>query len=529
MFFPKLFISLVFALILAVGLSQVQSYGIAFDEPVSRDNGGISLRYIIEKFDLKIFESDLELKKLNIPLKEYRDKDYGVVFDLPAFMLERALHVNNTRDQYLLRHTLTYFIYWLGLISFFILLVRSLKSYTYGFVGLLMLFLSPRIFADSFYNNKDLVLMSLGMMCSLSMFKFLKLTTFKSCLVHALLTALTVDTRIVGLIFAVTTVILFFCFKASNCRLRYIIRFITIYLLFLCLFIYIFWPWLWDDPVHNIVTAFKNMANFRWPNYNFYFGEYISAQSLPWHYSIVWIGITTPPIYLLFAICGYFFAAKDILAYREATPISDPKLGCSSALLITTGTLIPIIVLNSTLYDGWRQLYFIYPSIIYLASFGVQKLLKAMRNKQLLLALNLVRGLILIQLMSVMLWMYWHKPFQNVYFNGLAPSNWSEYFEGDYWGVTNLKLLQFIAANDTRDTVRIAEVGATSIAQSLSMLPFNTKAPKFIFVTEVDKADYLISNFRFFSADKATILDSLPAPYFELFVDNNRVAAIYRR
>ncbi len=527
--FPKLFIYLFFLLILAIGVNQVRNYGITFDEPVSRENGGISLRYVIEKFEIKLFNNDRQLENLNVPLKEYRDRDYGVVFDLPAFALERALKLDDTRSQYLLRHTLTYFLYWIGLISFFILLTRSLGSYIYGFIGVLMLFLSPRIFADSFYNNKDLVLMSLGMMCSLSMFNFLKETTLRNCLIHALLTALTVDTRIVGLVFAVTTVILFCYFKFGNRRFQYIARFTATYLFFLCLFVYIFWPWLWDSPLQNIITAFRNMANFRWPNYNFYFGNYISAQQLPWHYSIVWIGITTPAVYLLLAACGYFFTIKQILIKHTAGSINYPPVANCAATLITAGTLIPIIILNSTLYDGWRQLYFIYPSIIYLSAFGLQQLLRHFQNKPALRSANWVRCIVLAQLLFVALWMYRHKPFQNVYFNFLAPSNWSEYFEGDYWGVTNLRLLEFIAANDTRYGIKIAGVGATSIIQSLSMLPFEAGAPKFVYVDELYDADYFISNFRFFSADKKAILKELPDPYFELLIDNNRIAAIYKR
>lgn len=525
----NLFASLFFSILLAIGITQFTKYGISFDEPVSRDNGGISLRYIIEKFDLKIFVDDAELSKLNVPLKEYRDRDYGVVFDLPVFALERALQINSSREQYLLRHLLTFIVYWLGLISFFVLLVRSFASYSLGFIGVLMLFLSPRIFADSFYNNKDIVLMALGMMCSLSMFNFIRKTTFLNCTIHALFTALTIDTRIVGLVFAFTTLIIFCYSKIKIEKKLNIILFLSVYLFLLFFFVIIFWPWLWDSPIKNIYTAFINMANFRWPNYNLYAGDYVSALRLPWHYSIVWIGITTPLTYLFLALFGCLFIISKILITYNTPSLSNSTLAAASALCITFGTLAPITVMNSTLYDGWRQLYFLYPSIIYLAIFGLNHLWQFLTKYRLALLRHSISGLIAIQFLLTGLWMYSSHPFQNVYFNYFAPDNWSRYFEGDYWGVTNLHLLQFIAANDNRETIKVHGIGATGIIQSLSMIQIDTNAKKFIYVDDINDADYLITNFRFLSSASAKILDSVSQPYFELFVDKNRVAAIYRR
>jgi hypothetical protein len=524
----NLFTSLFFSVLLAIGLTQFTNYGISFDEPVSRDNGGISLRYIIEKFDLKIFIDDAELTKLNVPLKEYRDRDYGVVFDLPVFALERALQINSSREQYLLRHLLTFIVYWVGLISFFVLLVRSFASYSLGFVGVLMLFLSPRIFADSFYNNKDIVLMALGMMCSLSMFNFIRKTTFLNCAIHALFTALTIDTRIVGLIFAFTTLILFCYSKIKVEKKLNIFLFLSIYLFLLFIFVIIFWPWLWEAPIKNIYTAFINMANFRWPNYNLYTGDYVSALRLPWHYSLVWIGITTPPTYLFLALLGSLFLISKILVIRNNPIFTNSTLAAASALCITFGTLAPIALMNSTLYDGWRQLYFLYPSIIYLAIFGLDHLSQFLKKYGLALLRYSISVLIAIQFLITGLWMYSNHPFQNVYFNYLAPYNWSRHFEGDYWGVTNLHLLQFIAANDSRETIKVHGVGATGIIQSLSMLRTDSNAKKFIYVANINDADYLITNFRFLSSADRRVLAALPMPFYELIIDSNTIAAIYR-
>jgi hypothetical protein len=45
--------------------------------------------------------------------------------------------------------------------------------------------------------------------------------------------------------------------------------------------------------------------------------------------------------------------------------------GGRSAAFIGLGPLVVVVVLHSALYDGWRQLYFIYPVLLLLALRGL--------------------------------------------------------------------------------------------------------------------------------------------------------------
>ena len=107
-------VSLYFILLLIVGLTTFSDYGISFDEPVSRTNGGISLRYIADKFDINYLKNDSVLARFETPLKDYYDRDYGVAFDLSAFFIERLFLLNDSRHQYLLRHFLTFLVFYIG-------------------------------------------------------------------------------------------------------------------------------------------------------------------------------------------------------------------------------------------------------------------------------------------------------------------------------------------------------------------------------------------------------------------------------
>ena len=43
--------------------------------------------------------------------------------------------------------------------------------------------------------------------------------------------------------------------------------------------------------------------------------------------------------------------------------------------------ILAVIMLNSTLYNGWRHMYFIYPGIIIITLLGVDLLIKNIKNK----------------------------------------------------------------------------------------------------------------------------------------------------
>ena len=56
----------------------------------------------------------------------------------------------------------------------------------------------------------------------------------------------------------------------------------------------------------NFLYVFELLSNFNENVFNFYLGEQIFAQNIPWHYPIVWILITTPITYVLLFVFGFF-------------------------------------------------------------------------------------------------------------------------------------------------------------------------------------------------------------------------------
>ncbi len=108
-----------------LGISIYSDYGISFDENINRTNGFVSLNYVINFLNLNF---DISPFYKSVPLiSEYIDREYGIVFDLPAAAIEVMLGIKNTKDIYLLRHLMTFLVFFLSTICFYILCLNIFK------------------------------------------------------------------------------------------------------------------------------------------------------------------------------------------------------------------------------------------------------------------------------------------------------------------------------------------------------------------------------------------------------------------
>jgi hypothetical protein len=104
------------------------------------------------------------------------------------------------------------------------------------------------------------------------------------------------------------------------------------------------------------------------------------------------------------------------------------------------GPIIAIIALHSTLYNGWRHVYFIYPAFILIAINGLDFLIQKLKAP---IARFVLFAVLVISCLSTSLWMVVNHPLQNIYFNSFT-KNWDERFEVDYWGLSNKQALEKI-------------------------------------------------------------------------------------
>ena len=103
--------------------------------------------------------------------------------------------------------------------------------------------------------------------------------------------------------------------------------------------------------------------------------------------------------------------------------------------------IIPILVtilLGSTLYNGWRHLYFIYPIIILFSLRGLY-FIKFNFFKKNIINFYLILSLLILNITYTTIK---YHPHQNNYFNILARNETHKNFDMDYWGLGNKQAIE---------------------------------------------------------------------------------------
>ncbi|MEL7160511.1 MAG: hypothetical protein AAFN92_07120, partial [Bacteroidota bacterium] len=172
-----------FALVLLLGLTVLDDYGISWDESIQRRHGRVSIDYAAEKLGL---DDHVKLEP-DFHLEDYQWSNYGMIYQLTSSLLEFQLGLEDSPYQYYkLRHYLCWLLFWVALIYFYrTLRLRFPDRPWYPLVGTLVLLLSPRIFANAFYNPKDHILVVFYLINTFTLLRFLGERTWRNLILHA--------------------------------------------------------------------------------------------------------------------------------------------------------------------------------------------------------------------------------------------------------------------------------------------------------------------------------------------------------
>lgn len=512
-----------FSLIFILSIFLVKDYGVSNDEYQERITGFTTLKYIGEKIIPKTtdkFQADKNIQDLH----DYQQKVYGVVFNAPTAFLEIVLKIKEKKNQFLMRHYVNFLIYFIGLIFFFLVLEKRFKNWQIAIIGTLILFLSPRIFAHSFYNNRDIILLSLFIISFYFNIDFIEKRSLKSAILAAFFTAITIDTRIVGVIVLLNTSFVYFL---NILKLKNFKQFSKIfyYLIFTFIFIIFFWPFLWENPLQNFLMAFKAMSNYFLEAENLYLGKYISNKELPWHYIFVWIGVTTPIFYLFLFLVGLIkFIVKLIKSFK--TNFNHIQIEDIYSFNILFGSIFAIIIFNSTLYNGWRHLYFIYPFLVFFSLVGFKYLFEKKKLYQ-----NYIYIIILvINFILTSHWIFKNHPFQYVYFNNLInKKNLQKKFDLDYWGLSYKQSIQYLLNNEKEEKLIVYNMTKYN-KLFYHLFSFDKISRDRIIVSKnKDDAKFILTNYHNDKNEyKKNFFDNYEL-YHEIRVDGFPINSIYKR
>ncbi len=435
----NLVILIFFILYLSLGINIVKNYSVSFDEESNRLYGLVNGNYILktflseEKYNSifnniinENFSEKIKIKQPT-PLYEFADRAYGVVFELPITAIEILLNFKNTHDIYVFRHLATFLFFFISLIIFYLFLKKIFKNKFIALTGVIILISNPRIFADSFYNSKDIVFLSFFLITFYFAYSFILKNKTKNLILLSFFSACSINLRAIAVIipFMVYMDIIHQIIKTKKFKIE------IIYLpLISLLFLYIIWPFLWESPINNLIYVINWFKEIPINIENFYLGDDHNALSPPWHYLFVWILNTTPAYILILMFLGiilFIFGNKKYLKLY---------------LIFFYSLVIPfclVIFLNIALYDGWRHFYFIAPFLTIFCLISIDAFFYYKFYNYIKIGLSV---LILTLFLKNIYDLKKLHPYENLYFNYLFVSKPYEIFDKDYWGLTNRIVLE---------------------------------------------------------------------------------------
>lgn len=512
--------------LLLLGAVLLRHHGVSWDEPTDRQTGMISARYVAG-----LLAPDWATRQPAFaPLPAfatYSDNDHGVLFEMPLGFAEVLLGITDSRATYLLRHACVFLTFVGGVWALYRLARLRFGSWRLGLAASTLLLLSPRFFAEGFYNSKDLVFLAVFTLGIYTLARLLQRPTPGHAAVHGLVTAAATDVRLLGCLlvaFTLGMVLLELLYGPAALRRRWLTA-LPLYGLVTVAATVAGWPYLWADPLGNFLRAFGSLSSFAFDADLLYFGERVSVNALPWHYIPVWVLLTTPVGYTAAALLGGGSFVAGLLRSRLAllrTPAGRLDLLFLGWLLLP---VLMVIGLHSVVYDGWRHLYFIYPALLLLALRGAGALWQLRLRGSMLRRLVLgVAGLAAAEGLFTLGRMVAMHPFEQTFFAFLPARVVEQQFEGDYWGLSYRAGLQWILAHDAAPRIAIRGSQQQPLMNNVAILPAADRAR--LHLDPAAPNAYFLTAYR---THPEPFPDSLGAEVYSLRANGVKILSVFQK
>lgn len=187
---------------------------------------------------------------------------------------------------------------------------------------------------------------------------------------------------------------------------------------------FVCWPWLWPDPVGRLSMIASHLRSPDRENRLLYLGTVHDWSSVPWHYSLVWLFVSTPLSHLIWTGAGI---AATALSRDRAVRTLVGLGSCWTAVLLAADLLAPLH------YDGLRHLLALLPGLGLIVGGGVLAARRWLgRWRELFAALVVASSAHLLWIALTM------RPYEDAYLNEVANA-WIDgppehVLELEYWG-----------------------------------------------------------------------------------------------
>ena len=451
------------ALFLVAGLAVVDDYGPSLDDYLQRLTAINVVDYVASG------TQDLEVLEWGHANEKY----YGVAFELPLLLVERALGLTDSRSIHLSRRALTHAFFLFGGFCCWLLALRLFNSRLLAAGAMLLFLLHPRLYAHSFLNTKDLPFASMFMIALLLTHRAFAKDTPRAFLALGVGVGILINLRVMGLmLFAAVLAMraLDLMRAGTGEERRRTLRTSGLFILSTVLTLYAIAPYLWTDPM-AFFAGVATLAQQPFRVIELFQGEFMTGWDMPMRYLPVWFSISTPPAALLLGLVG----AAWILRQGAENPAAALRNGpLRFAFLVGACFVAPMVavaLLGSTLYNGWRHMHFIHAPFCLLATFGLHWLADTQKSAWQRAG---AYGLAALGLAAAVASMVAIHPYQHLYFNFLVdrttPERLRTQYEMDYWGTAVRDGLEHLLERYPSSPIHVAGSHG-NIGYSAALLP----------------------------------------------------------
>ena len=455
---------LALTLFLVAGLAVRDDYGLRLDEARHRD-------VWLQTADYVKGDSDA------LPTHFYNlHRYYGTVFQAVLALPESAFGLQDSRGILLSRYLLTHLVFLTGGLFAYLLALRLLRNRPAALLAAALFLLHPRLYAHSFVNTQDIPFAAAFVIALyLTHRAYARGTTGAFILLGAAVGVL-VNTRVMGIILLgaipAMQALDLAAARGGAERKRTLVTSAGFALAFALAF-YVSFPNLWADPIGRLAE---------WPSLLSHLGgdvepqlfqsELYSREDFLPEYLSVWFSITSPPFALALGAIG----ASWILARCMASPLHTLRSRSLRFGLLLVGCFgappLAVILLDLSVYNGWRHYYFLWGPFALMGAFGLLRLASALRRARFRAAVYAatVAGLATAAASVALI-----HPNQQVYFNALVdrvtPERLRTEYAMDYSGHSVRQGLEWVVEHSAQPSAHPPPITAIqTLEAALNML-----------------------------------------------------------
>ena len=488
------------ALFAVAGVAVLDDYGVSADEAVQRGIAIANADYIAAGDD------DLYYRDHRYHGTFYRY--YGIVFEMPLLLVERALGLQDSRRIYLTRHLLIHLFFIAGGFACGMLAYRMVGSRWIALFAMLIFLLHPRLYAHSFFNSKDVPFAAMLLIALYLAHRAFRKDTLGAFLLCGICVGLAINLRpfalmLLPMILAMRALDLW---QAGGGERKRILASAGIFAAAALATMYIAHPHYWENPL-RFIEGVRTLSQAPGFFENLFMGEIYPSEAVPRNYIPVWFAITAPPVALALGALG-----AAAVCWRAITrPFAAPRDRETRFRILLFGCFaLPIavvIALQSNTYEGWRHMYFLWGPFCLLAAIGLHIIANIRIGEDIwkigtrlpskvrgdcylhMAQRALMYGVAGVGLITTLTAMAALHPNQQVYFNVLVdtktPGALGNRYSMDYYHLAQRQSLEYLLARYPGDTLHIYPRNRNE-----RILPKNDR--ELIVFSHPDEADFYI-------------------------------------